>query len=111
MLFRDRDSNAANFSSFFIFRLLEDFEIALPVSRFKFLLLSNLGRTSTLPLVDVEAMLRRRYTMPFAPVGFWRRLVTHLHVHRKEMILGQTSALWKNSEVNLCFFLEMFLPT
>jgi hypothetical protein len=70
---------------YFHFRLLEDFEIALPVSPCKYLLTSNLAYSRPAVLVNTDTMSRRRYIMPYAPVGFWRRLIIHLWLYRKEM--------------------------
>ena len=84
---------------YFHFRLLEDFEIALPVNPYKYLLTSNLARARPPVFVNTDTMPRRRYIMPYAPVGFWNRLVTHLWLYRKEMARGPRPLIREIAEV------------
>lgn len=70
-----------------ILRLLEDFEIALPVSVCKYLVTSNLSEKPPHPILPMgSTILRRRYSMSYVPVGLWRRLLVHLLVYSEEMV-------------------------
>ena len=90
----DNDNNCFN-------RLLEDFEIALPVSDTKYLVQSNLSAKQPQLMLPTGNVLRRRYTMPYAPVGFWRRLVLHLLLYREEMIDWQQHDISAQGKVRI----------
>ena len=87
----------------FCYRLLEVFEIILPVTHSEFLAACRLRRERPQQLMGVKSpeILRRRYTMPNFPLGFWCRLVVHLLLHTEGMIDVQQQFIMKGTDESL----------
>ncbi|XP_071805537.1 leucine-rich repeat serine/threonine-protein kinase 2-like isoform X2 [Asterias amurensis] len=75
-------------------KLLEKFEVALPVNEKELMIPCKMPRqrpTISLPLSNKQDMLHRFYEMPYVPIGLWSRLILRLLVFSTQMLRTPSS--------------------